>query len=697
MKLDKETVVKHQFWFLLGGFLLLWVAALSSLKLLASGPIEAKRKDYEKAAADIKTAQSKKPKNPATFLPPWKEYADTFRNKRDEIWSAAFRLQNPPGEPFETWPDIGQMPQLRYPEDTDKSGQPLPTTEERQEYFTRGYHEQFKGLEKIVQPVELLGGVDAIMQPQNWTKTPSREECWLAQEDLWVKRELLRVVKAANDSVARFHEVAVKPDEKRPEGVPANALHRRYSNYNWQLDLFIVPEGRLGALHPASTVTNVHPARRALPLSTRNDEERTFRLRQGIAESRVVVRGEPVPYLASRKLNKDGKPIVSESVDLRKPFEVEEVFVWETAPVKRIDAIAAPYQSHRTITMALKAKESLKKLDPDSAPPEGGATDPNAAPGGPGGPGMPGMPGPGMPGMPGGPGGDRPGGKFRGDMGPGGPGGMFGAGQSGDPTPRNGLDRVRYLNVTDQCRHMPFAMSLVVDQAHIPDLELALANSRLRIQTAQVEWQHIPGIPPPSGEEGGGAGPGFLGAAGMFGGGDRERRPGGPGGPIMPRMPGGFRGPGGKFGAPGAAGPAMPSMPGGFRGPGGPGMPPGGTAGDAGDEADPNLVELTVYGIAVLYERFPPKPKPEGDANNPAGTPAPNGVPAPAPAAGGANPPAAPNPPAAGQGPGAPAPAEGGKPPAAGEKPAAAGDKAPAGEKPPAEGKKAPAPPAPPK
>ena len=39
------------------------------------------------------------------------------------------------------------------------------------------------------------------------------------------------------------------------------------------------------------------------------------------------------------------------------------------------------------------------------------------------------------------------------------------------------------------------------------------------------------------------------------------------------------------------------------------------------DEEDPNLVELAVYGIASLYERFPPKPPPGADAGS-SGTPA---------------------------------------------------------------------------
>jgi hypothetical protein len=384
MKLDKETLVKHQFWFMLGGFALLWLAAVSSLKLLASGPIEAKRKAYETAAANIKSAQSKKPKNPETFLPPWQKNAKQFRDKRDEIWGAAFQLQNPKGEPFETWPQVGQMPLLRYPDDTNAAGLPLPSTEDRQEFMTKGYYDQYKGIEDLVAPTELAGGVAGIMAPQNWTKTPSREECWLAQEDLWVKRELLRVVKAANDSVARLHEEQPKAGEKRPEGVPASAKHRRFRNYNWQMDLFIGQVGDRQAILPASTVTNVHKAGRTLPLATK-DAELSFNLWHGKAQPfTLIVRGEAAPPGASRYLkSKDGKPLTSDTIDFTSEgLQVEEVFVWETVPVKRIDAVRAPYQSHRTYTMTLKAKESLKKLDPDSAPAaDASSTDPNATPG----------------------------------------------------------------------------------------------------------------------------------------------------------------------------------------------------------------------------------------------------------------------------------------------------------------------------
>ncbi|HZY89736.1 MAG TPA: hypothetical protein VFE78_33250, partial [Gemmataceae bacterium] len=480
MKLDKETVVKHQFWFMLGGFTLLWIVALSTLKLMASGPIAAKRAAYDKAVTDVKGAQAKKPKNPATFLPPWEEHAKLFRSKRDTIWEAAFRLQNPEGQqPFETWPNVGGMSRLFYPDD-------LMDLRDIEEFKTHSYIDQFNDIDKTVAPTELAGGWAAIMTPQTWTKTPSREECWLAQEDLWVKSELLRVVKAVNDSVALFRPVEVKAGEKLPEGVPAGTKHLRFRNYNWQMDLFIgkvkdrTMKERLGLL-PASKLTNVHPARRTLSLSTKAGEPISFFLRQGqAAPYRLQVNGESVVPDASQEFKKGYVP---DAIDLNGAFDVEEAFEWETCPVKRIDAIKAPYQSHRTYTMTLKIKEALKKLDPEPVAPGAENADPNATPGAPGGAG--GEPMGGRMGM-GGSGGMKMGGMP--GMPGAGAGGSGGSGQPPDLTSRNGIDRVRYLNVTDQCRHLPFGMVLVVDQAHIPDVELALANSRLRIQTTQVEF-----------------------------------------------------------------------------------------------------------------------------------------------------------------------------------------------------------------
>jgi hypothetical protein len=73
---------------------------------------------------------------------------------------------------------------------------------------------------------------------------------------------------------------------------------------------------------------------------------------------------------------------------------------------------------------------------------------------------------------------------------------------------------------------------------------------------------------------------------------------------------------------PGSGDPKRPGFPPkGPGGPGGPGTPggPGGLGQPTTEELDANLVELTVYGIAALYERpKPPETAPTG--NQPPGT-----------------------------------------------------------------------------
>jgi hypothetical protein len=171
-------------------------------------------------------------------------------------------------------------------------------------------------------------------------------------------------------------------------------------------------------------------------------------------------------------------------------------------------------------------------------------------------------------------------------MGPGGPGtgpgGLGGGGAASNPTSVNGFERNRYLKATAQCRHLPIGMVLIVDQDHVHDVLVAVANSRLRIQITQVEFQHV-------------ASSGMSAPGGMFPG-----APGGPGGPA----PGGPGGPGTKP----PPMPIPPKTPGGPPGgPGGPGteVPPGGNLGTTSPGEDGNLVELRIYGIASIYERFP--------------------------------------------------------------------------------------------
>jgi hypothetical protein len=176
-------------------------------------------------------------------------------------------------------------------------------------------------------------------------------------------------------------------------------------------------------------------------------------------------------------------------------------------------------------------------------------------------------------------------------------GGGMGGGASGqtakEETP-NGISKLRYIEVTDQVRRMPVSLVLIIDQLDLQDILAAFTNSEhMRYQITQYHWKRYY--------------PTANAAAGA----------GNPMGPAAP-MGGGTVGPmGGGFGPMGGA----------ALGPGGGGMAPGAGPGAGGPvvqhatEAPPaNLVELTIYGVATLYEKpkdaptpapTPPEPKPE--------------------------------------------------------------------------------------
>ena len=179
-------------------------------------------------------------------------------------------------------------------------------------------------------------------------------------------------------------------------------------------------------------------------------------------------------------------------------------------------------------------------------------------------------------------GGFGPMGPGAGPMGPMGPmGGMMpgrGAEGGGSETAMeftiNGVAKNRYIDVTDQVRRMPVAVVMIADQASLQDVLAAFINSpRLRFQTTQFHWKRAY-------LSGGGADTGA-------GDGEGERpSPKGGAGPMGPGM--GPMGPG--------AGPMGPGF-----GPMGPGAPVGAAA--FFDQAPMSLVEITIYGVANLYER----------------------------------------------------------------------------------------------
>lgn len=598
-----------------------------------------------------------------------------------------------------------------------------PMTDSERLLYAQTYVSQVRPILDIVNPVNDRG--EGVVQFKNWlprgasdlppTGTSSffryvkkewdvnqdfSEEAWLAQEDLWVQREVFRVIKSANEFVSRFtqeltvtevwvdrthlpppkpkEEEAVEPaaPEKAPEdgtaedGKPKEAAKEKKVEKKFQFpaDDDTHLQGTLGTLgmpgaqagfalvdkeqnryrlrlapavkvvlvehggpNPKATwkdlrendkvyvthdgtgtqaavrplvFTNPYwklevkllPAANQLEVTVHNLLERRQKLDLDLkvrfgkrqAPEKVTLSGEPMDPRVPTAAGSGQRKV---TVDLIQGFprtgvySVEQVLTWETAAVKRIDAVSfgtAAVHSHRTFPEGVRAFKKEEKKE-EAADAKGGDL------GG-------GMMPPGM------------------KMGPGampGPGGELGK-DAGNLTP-HGLIKDRYVSVTDQARQIPVAVALIVDQEHVDRVQTAFANSKFRFLTTQVLLNRYPGSvrPPVLGggqtvpDEGEGDGEAFPGAPKMPG------KMGFPPGMMPPGMmpPGmGPMGGGNPFGMPPGVGPMPGGMPGMQGMPGMPGMPGGFGASLAADENETN-VEIVIYGVITLYQRYPPPPQ----------------------------------------------------------------------------------------
>jgi hypothetical protein len=132
--------------------------------------------------------------------------------------------------------------------------------------------------------------------------------------------------------------------------------------------------------------------------------------------------------------------------------------------------------------------------------------------------------------------------------------------------PNVDLWTARYVEVSDQARRIPVAVVLIVDQEHVDRVLTSFNNSTLRFLETQVLLNQYTGsLQPPAIE-------------------DKEAEP--VKGPVFPG--GGKKGP---------------------KGPGGMPQPNPGTTPDPGGGADLETnMELVIYGIVTLYQRYPARP-----------------------------------------------------------------------------------------
>ena len=578
MKLDKETFIKEHFWFLLGLLVPLVLISLILLWATSSSIIAGQEKNVKDTKSKLQNIPNSQPKNTE-----WMKRLDERDNLADgqkkKIWEKAWNEQ----AGFMTWPEAFSKEFLDNNSFLDVLnkmyfGSEIPYGI-RSKYDLEGvYRPQVYQAIEVVQPRDEYGRIvvqssvpwEALIRSvpgQRWKSAPpSPEDMWLAQEDLWVQRGMLQIVRDANDMVATFKK---KATDLKPEG---GAKDRQvFTNPDWMLDLTLTRVENKPTLK--CRLTNIGNRRESLGVYFLVGFKRTAQ-DEGTQHDLLVPEGEPLPPGKSMSFD---RPLRLQVGDPSVVVSVKQLFDWRTVPVKRIDRLELGWFSNRHANKELllaafsKPKEGEQKDAPTNPLPqrEGGE---------------------GLPAGPGGGGVGRP---------------------LSEGVTVNGLQKNRYIEVSEQLRRMPIGMALIVDQAHIQDVLTAVVNSPLRIQTTEVHWRRFhQDIKPrdedkPAGSE---KSPPRGGGEGVM----APRMPAGPGGTPAPALPsgGGFRPSSGMPERPGG----LPERPGGM--PFGPGRETGATS-YVPDELEWDLVELAIYGIASIYERFPPPPPPAENTTGP--------------------------------------------------------------------------------
>ncbi|VTS02818.1 hypothetical protein [Tuwongella immobilis] len=580
MKMDKELLMKHHFWVLFLVLLPVLMILLAGLMTSVAGATDARRQEISAMDGKLKGSNPKA----KGLLEKLEAQKQELYTRRGEMWKVAWDKQ----KDVYVWPS-----QLEHLQESKRFGMMISESDRNQISSGELYFNQYREMNKIIEPTQFNGSWEQVMRyVPTWVKVPTSEEVWLAFEDIWVQRELLRIIRETNDELALF--ARAKGDQDSP-------LERTFTNRVWKLVLRVVDKGNdrimEGELTNLSDRVQVFGLGNIMTLKVwLNDDERQepYLLK---LEGDFVKAGATVKVGGNPKLHKLDADKAANLIEL---FKVQQKFDIRTVPIKRIEKIAMGYGGARTTAFSpLKPPAFSKKIiEEKKAALEAAAADSGAGGGMPGMPGSPGMPGMAMPGM------DSGGGRGMG-RGEGGPGGT-GGGNPDDYTD-NGLIRPRYTEITAQVRRMPLAMVLVIDQSYIQDALVAFTNSRLRMQNTQFHWNRFRGnlsYLSNSGTASMEGGPGMMLPGMDSGGGGRPggRPPVGPGFPMGPM--GGGRGV--PSGSP-AMGPGMPP------GMGFPGMPsfggPEAVTSFSEDQLAASLVELSLYGTASLFEKYDEKIK----------------------------------------------------------------------------------------
>ena len=378
MKIDKETLIKNRFWVLLGVFVPLELFAILWLTNAVEGAVEeAKRKIADhRSKLEKNASQPKLPGMAEMNLCKHKE--DILGRRKEKIWQEAWDLQQGfifwPQKVSETYADLpfgksvsdsvrttyaqtdvylaqyeamAKTFQVQVPEKDRKTRKPVI--------------DQKTGKPKTftIDPVQFEGGWEKVLHPVKKWKVlpPSDEEVWLAQEDVWVRHEILEALKEANGSVARYKRTGAKlPDQGPP-------FEQTFENSYWKIELILDKKDQ--QYYIKGKITNKGKKRLALGraffwLQVQRDDK----------EQRLVlpIEGESRAVGESWDIKEMPLDVLQDPAGL---FGLEQIFEPRTVPVRRIDDIVLFYHSHRTYEPTLLSPKQFTSSKPPP-PPTGG-------------------------------------------------------------------------------------------------------------------------------------------------------------------------------------------------------------------------------------------------------------------------------------------------------------------------------------
>ncbi len=585
---NNDALKKHHFWILAGLAPLMVFLAVIFMMTGVSEAIDKKIKEVQDNEKTVSSAQA-----PGTgILKDLDKKKELLEKVRGELWKINWDKQ----ANYFTWPETTGQVFDRY--NTMKFGakhRDFIQDPRLGEQLKPAYADAYDKLGNSVAPTKMKGGWQSVLRyVGDWgPRQPDSQQLWIVMEDYWMQKALLNPISVVNHVITDLKPVP-------PLNTP---LKRKFASRIWEIDLEVAPnEGRGGGRVLKGRIKNRTNQLQVLGLNSAMRlkvwfDPKTLYLPpyEFRIEGSGVAGGESIeiPPLPSHVL-----PPNLEVIELAK---VEQSLDDRTVPIRRLDRLAIGYLSSKDYTKELKpgsywveSAESTAAATPMGFGTEGSVPSPGRGGGLPGSPDGGGLEGPGS-------------------------GGTM---SSGTVMGRSGGMRLidvadgshkRYLEVTEQLRRVPIALSLVVDQMYINDVLIAYANSALRFETSQVHWSRFNeslaeapgagGIPGGSGDPYGegmtATATGYAGAGLM-----PSMRGGGSVGPAAMSITPGSPGSGSPSGSFGEGGPGMYSssmMTGGI-----PGLNPDTLSSVSAGQANAGLVQLTIYGIVTVYERYEP-------------------------------------------------------------------------------------------